>query len=274
MVMASDRVHAELKRPVEILAFVLLLAGAGAWCQNGVPSPGLPQNLCPTAFRPVQEERQELRSAQSLLPDAPSAVPAKRRERYQTSREAIFPLIFAGAAITPTLASESPEYLAPKIATRVSVLREAPVVQKEPNVVPAEHLYPSLWQDLRYPTSDSFMGRVNYAASRLFIPRDNSGKRRFNTSYLLAALASAAVANTTYRRYRTQLVPHQTQSASATFGNFGSAVGGDAGRNVLQQFWPRIHQTLQGHSLKALQTVEERSARDSIPAALASTLAR
>jgi hypothetical protein len=241
MVVALDRVHAELKRPAKILVFVLLLVGAGAWCQNGLPSPGLPQNLRPTALRPVQE----LRSAQSLLPDPPSAVLAQRRERYQTFRDAISPLIFAGATITPTLARESPEYLAPQIAPRVSVLRGAPVLQKE-QVLPDKHLYPSLWQDLRYPTSDSSWARASSAASRLLITRDNSGRRRLNASYLLATLASAAVANTTYRRYRTQLVPYQRQSVSGTFGNFGSTVGGDAGKRILQQFWPHIHQILQG----------------------------
>jgi hypothetical protein len=74
-------------------------------------------------------------------------MPAKQRARYQTSREAISPIIFAGATITPTLARESPEYLALKVATRISVLRGAPVVQKE-QVLPDTHLYPSLWRDL------------------------------------------------------------------------------------------------------------------------------
>ena len=62
-----------------ILALFLLLAGAGAWSQNELPSSGLPQNLRSTGFRPAQEQRQELRTAQNSLPDAPSAVPAKQR---------------------------------------------------------------------------------------------------------------------------------------------------------------------------------------------------
>ena len=118
---------------------------------------------------------------------------------------------------------------------------ERPWFKRRPNVFPDNH------------TSDSFLGRASYAASRLFIARDDSGKKKFNTSYLLGALASAAVANTTYRRYRTQLVPYQAQSVSGTFGNFGSTVGGDAGERIFQQFWPQIHQILRGHSLKVLQ---------------------
>jgi len=57
-------------------AFFLLLAGAGAWSQNGLPSPDSLRklNLRSTPFRPAQEQRQELRSVQTSLPDAPAAV--------------------------------------------------------------------------------------------------------------------------------------------------------------------------------------------------------
>jgi hypothetical protein len=240
-----NRNHAELERSAVIVALFLLLAGAGAWSQNGLPSSGLPQNLRSTGFRQAQEQRQELRTAQSSLPDAPSAVPAKQQERFQAFVEVRSPLIFDGATINAGTIRESPEYFAPKVTHSFSALYGAPVVQKKPNVFPDNH------------TSDSFLGRANYAASRLFIARDDSGKKKFNTSYLLAALASAAVTNTTYRRYRTQLVPYQAQSVSGTFGNFGSTVSGDAGERIFRQFWPQIHQILRGHSLKALQRVED-----------------
>ena len=239
-----NRNHAELERSAVILTLFLLLGGAGAWSQNGLPSSDLPQNLRSTGFRPAQESRQELRT-QSSLPDAPSAVPEKQRERSQAFVEVRSPLIFDGAAINASMIRESPEYHAPRVTPSFSALYGASVVQKQLTVFPGDH------------TSDSFLGRASYAASRLFIARDESGKRRFNTSYLLGALASAAVANTTYRRYRTQLVPYQVQSVSGTFGNFGSTVGGDAGERIFRQFWPQIHQILRGHSLKVLQRVED-----------------
>jgi hypothetical protein len=245
MATALDWVYTEVKRPAVILSLFLLLAGAGAWSQNELPSSGLHQNLRFTEFRPAQEQRQELRTAQSLLPDAPSAVPPKQRERFQAFVEVISPLVFDGAAINAGTIRESPEYLAPRVTPSFSALYGAPVVQREPNISPDNH------------TSDSFLGRASYAAFRLFITRDEFGKSRFNTSYLLGALASAAVANTTYRRYRAQLVPYQTQSVSGTFGNFGSTVGGDAGERIFRQFWPQIHQILRGHSLKVLQRVED-----------------
>lgn len=240
-----NRNHAELERSAVILTLFLLLGGAGAWSQNGLPSSGLPKNLRSTRFRPAQEQRQELRTAQSSLPDAPSAVPEKQRERAQALVETTTPLMFDGAAVNSKMARESPEYHAPRVTPSFSALYGASVVQKRPNVFPDNH------------TSDSFLGRASYAAFRLFIAHDESGKRRFNTSYLLGALASAAVANTTYRRYRTQLVPYQAQSVSGTFGNFGSTVGGDAGERIFRQFWPQIHQILRGHSLKVLQKVED-----------------
>ena len=245
-----------------ILALFLLLAGAGAWSQDGLPSPDLPQSLRSTGIRPAEEQRQELPTAQSSLPDAPSAVPAKQEERFQAFAGVRSPLIVDGAAINASTIRESPKYFAPEVTRSFSALYGAPAVQKEPNILPDNH------------TSDSFLGRASYAASRFIIARDDSGKKRFNTSYLLGALASAAVANTTYRRYRAQLVPYQAQSVSGTFGNFGSNVGGDAGERIFRQFWPQIHQILRGHSLKVLQRVEDRIAKDPMPAALASTPAR
>ena len=226
MATALDRVHAKVKRPL-ILALFLLLAGTGAWPQNG--------------FHPAQGQRWELRSAQSSLPDAPSTVPAKQRERFQAFVEANNPLIYGEGATGAT-----PSF---------SALYGAPAPQKEALVFSGKNADPSpLKQGLRYHplTSDSFLSRASYAASRLFITRDNSGRRKLNTSYLLEVLAIAATSRT-YRLYRTQYPPGtfgnlvSRQSVSNTFGNFGSTVGGDVGKNIFHQFWPRIHQILGGH---------------------------
>jgi hypothetical protein len=260
---ALNRVHAEVKRPTVILAFSLLLTCAGAWSQNDSPSPDSPQNVRSTRVRPAQEQRQELRSAQNSLPDAPSAVSAtRRRNDFQAFADTISPFIFDGVATNASMARRSPESITRGVTPGFDALAGTPVVQKESYTLFDKYHYPSLLrQDPKYrpSASDSFMGRAGDAASRLFFTSDNSGKRKLNTSYLLGVLASAAASSTTYRLYRTQHVPgtfgnfEPTRPVSGTFGNFGSTVGGDVGKNILRQFWPRIQQILRGHSPKVLQ---------------------
>jgi hypothetical protein len=156
------------------------------------------------------------------------------------------------------------------------------VVQKQSNPFFEKYLYSSLRrQNLRYQpsTSDSFLGRVGYSASHLFFTPSDSGKSKLNTSYLLTVLTSAAVSAAAYRpppagAAATICCAYRTQPVSATFGNFGSTVGRDAGRSLFHEFWPGIHQILRGHSLKVLQRVEERIGEDPMPAALGSTPAR
>ena len=56
---------------------------------------------------------------------------------------------------------------------------KAVFTQKESSAFLGKYLYPPLLkQDLRYyaSTSDSFMGRASYAASRIFVTRDDSGR--------------------------------------------------------------------------------------------------
>jgi hypothetical protein len=129
-------------------------------------------------FRPAQEQRQELRSAQSLPPDAPSAVLAKEHERLQAFVEARSPLIFDGATIKASMARESPEHVAFRVMSTFSVLYGAPVVQKESNVFFDKYLYSSLLREgMRYrkSTSDNFRSSVGtnhrrYAMRRRQIP--------------------------------------------------------------------------------------------------------
>jgi len=108
-----------------------------------------------------------------------------------------------------------------------------------------KYLVPSLLQkNLRYhpSTSASFMGRASDAASRIFITRDDSGKGRLNTSYFLGVLTSVAI-HTAYR-------PYWTRSTSATFNNFGSTIGSDAGLNLFHEFRPGILSIVRSHSPK------------------------
>jgi len=137
---------------------------------------------------------------------------------------------------------------------------KAAFTQKESGIFYGKYLYPpSLKQDLRYhpSTSGSFMGRATYAASRMFITRDASGKGRLNTSYFLGVLSSVAM-NAAYR-------PYWARSSSATFNNFGSTIGSDAGSNLYHEFQPGIRLMVKGHTPKFVSRIGERITNDRPP---------
>ena len=99
-------------------------------------------------------------------------------------------------------------------------------------------------------TSSGFVGRASYAASRIFVTNDDSGKRRLNSSYFLGALTSVAI-HTAYR-------PYWARSTSAIFNNFGSTIGSDAGINLFHEFGPAIRQLVRGHPSQTGSGIGER----------------
>jgi hypothetical protein len=125
-----------------------------------------------------------------------------------------------------------------------------------------------LKQNLRYhpSTSRSFMGRATYAASRIFITRDDSGKRRLNTSYFLGVLSSVAM-HTAYR-------PYWARSTAAPFNDFGSTIGNDAGINLFHEFAPGIRQMVKGHTPNFVSRIEDRITHDQTPREVVSRPAR
>ncbi|MBZ5614678.1 MAG: hypothetical protein LAO23_11775 [Acidobacteriia bacterium] len=142
----------------------------------------------------------------------------------------------------------------------LAALYQVAFIQKESGAFLGKYLYPPLLKpNTRYypSTSDSFMGRASYAVSRIFVTRDDSGKGRLNTSYFLGVLASVAL-HTAYR-------PDRARSASETFNNFGSTIGGDAGINVFHEFRPGIRQMVKGLTPKFASRIEERITHNQIP---------
>ena len=105
------------------------------------------------------------------------------------------------------------------------------------------------------------MGRAFYAASRIFVTRDHSGKATLNTSYFLGVLTSVASA-TAHR-------PYWARSTSETFNNFGSTIGSDAGMNVFHELKPGIRQMVKGLTPRFVsrigQRTHEQMPRDAIP---------
>jgi hypothetical protein len=94
------------------------------------------------------------------------------------------------------------------------------------------------------------MGRATYAASRIFVTRDDSGKGRLNTSYLVRTLTSVAAA--------TASRPYWRRPAGAPISDFGSTVGNDTGMNLWHEFGPGIQQLMKNHAPKFVSKIEER----------------
>jgi hypothetical protein len=125
--------------------------------------------------------------------------------------------------------------------------------QKDPDAIFRKYLYPS---SLKKPSgyhsvsTGGLMGRATSAASRPLITRDDSGKARFNTSYLLRTLTAVAK--------DTASTPYWRRSLAAPFGDFGSTVGNDAGMNLWHEFGPGIEQLMRNHTPKFVSRVQER----------------
>jgi len=245
--------RAIVKRIASILVIssVLLVAG-GALCQSERASEGLLQG---DGSNSLEAQRQEARTWRSL-PDAPSTVQSpKQAEKFHLfADEARLPLTFGGVGINAGVMREAePRHLAPGSQPSFAAFYKAGFTQKESSNFVGKCLYPPLLkQNLRYRplTSGSFMNRATYAASRIFIMRDDSGKRRLNTSYFLGVLSSVAAHNASR--------PYWMRSNAAPFTDFGSTIGNDAGINVFHEFGPSLRQMVRGHTPKFVFRIEER----------------
>ncbi len=238
--------------PIRVVSLILL-ASCGALCQKR-PSADLLQGLQFDGSDSPQVQCQEMRTW-SPLPDPPSSVqPPRRAERFPTFVNEKGPLTLSAVGVSAgTTRGTETENVTPGPQPTFTAPYKAAFTQEESSTFFGKHLYlPSLKQDPRYyaSTSGSFMGRASYAASGIFITRDGSGKGRLNTSYFLRVLTSVAI-HTAYR-------PYWTRSTSATFNDFGSTIGSDAGMNVYHEFGPGIQQMVKGFTPKFVSRIEER----------------
>lgn len=203
--------------PVAVVAFVLL-AVCGAVCQ----------------------------SARQSLPDAPSVQAATGKHNLNEFTQAARSPLSLGSTGRDADARRQFLFADPD---------KAGSSQKDPDAIFRKYLYPSsLKQQSGYHSlsSGSLMGRATSAASRTLIARDDSGKARLNTSYLLRALTVVAkdAASTPYWR----------RSPAAPLNNFGSTVGNDAGMNLWREFSPGVQQLMKNHTPGFVTRIEERVA--------------
>lgn len=234
--------------PVQIISF-FVLAVCGAWCQSAPPSTDLLQEdgSDSPGTRP-----HEMRSWR-FLPDAPSVQPSAQAERVHPFVNEARSLSIPGAVGANAGIVREPEPGRVSAGPRNLAASYEPVFPPNNSSIFDKYLYPSLRKRvLRYhpSTSSSFMGRATDAASRIFITRDDSGNGRLNTSYFLGMLTSVTV-ESAYR-------PYWARSTSATFNNFGSTIGSDAGINLLHEFGPGIRQLLRGHGPKFVSSIADR----------------
>ena len=192
------------------------------------------------------------------MPDAPSALLLSKAESFEEiGRDARLPV--GAVAVHASIIRETEPAglpLSPS-ASAAALMNDAAPAPKEPAAFFTKYLYPSLTkQTSHYQPSDSasWMGRATDAASRIFVTRDESGKRRLNTTYFLGVLTSVAV--------HTASRPYWARSNSAPLGDIGSAIGNDAGMNLLHEFGPGMQQVVTGHMPRFVSRIQDHIVRE------------
>ncbi|MGA2858639.1 MAG: hypothetical protein ABSE40_17355 [Candidatus Sulfotelmatobacter sp.] len=256
--------------PIWIISFCLL-AACGALCQSKSPSA---DSVGGNGSNSSEVQRQDMHTWRSL-PDAPPVQPPIQAAKFQTFVDkAHSRLTLNAVGINMGVMSKTePGRVTPRSQPSFTALFKLVPMQKESGAFLGKYLYsPLLKQNLRYrpSTSGSVMGRASYAASRIFITRDDSGKRRLNTSYFLGALSGALSSVAIHNASR----PYWTRSASAPFNDFGSTIGSDAGMNVFHEFGPGIRQMIKGHTPRFVFKIEQRITHDQNPREVVSSPAR
>jgi hypothetical protein len=179
------------------------------------------------------------------LPDAPSAQVGTPTQRFNGFvEETRSPLNFGTMAASAGLTRRDGLVVSEWPASR----------QKDPDAIFRKYLYASsLNQQQGYHSASggSLMGRATHAASGIVVARDESGKGRLNTSYLLRALTSVAK--------DTASTPYWRRSVGEPFSNFGSTVGNDAGRNLWHEFGPGIGRLAKSHMPALVSRIVERT---------------
>ena len=238
--------------PIRVMSF-FLLAACAVLGQSERPFADLLQWDRSNSLEVQHQEMQAWRS----LPDAPSVQPSIQAANFRTFVEEARSPVYPGTTrINAGVTSETElGHVTSGLPGSFTDPHKAVFAQKKSGTFFGKYVYPSLLKrKLRYhpSTSGSFMGRATYAVSHIFVTRDESGKGRLNTSYFLEVLTLVA-AHTAHR-------PYWARSSSATFNNFGSTIGSDAGMNLFHEFEPGMRQMAKGHTPKFVSRIEGRIA--------------
>jgi hypothetical protein len=96
----------------------------------------------------------------------------------------------------------------------------------------------------------SFSHRFEYAISRIFVARKDSGGSMFNIPEFAGNATAIAISNVYY--------PAADRSWSSSLSGWGTQMGIDAFGNELKEFWPDIHRYLQSRHARHLQKEQEK----------------
>lgn len=240
--------------PIRVICFCLLAAG-GALCQKPAD---LIQELQFGGTGSPQGRGEEMPTSRPL-PDAPSVQPPTQAKEFRTFlEEAHSPLTLRAASAYARVIRETElDHVKATPQPSFTARYKARSIDKKSSTFFGRYLCPSvLKHSLRYQpsTSASFVDRATYAASRILITRDDHGKSRLNTSYFLGVLTSVA----THAAYH----PYWARSVSATFNNFGSTIGSDAGINLFHEFRLGLLQMTKSHTPTFVSRIEARITDD------------
>jgi hypothetical protein len=182
------------------------------------------------------------------LPDAPLAQAATQSatqgQRFGGFVEEVrSPLIF-GATGAPGFTRQEGLFFSDRTAPR----------HKDPEAIFRRYLSsPPVKQQRNSAAGENLVERATHAASGTVVTRNESGKSKLNTSYLLRTLTAVAKDRA--------LTPYWRRSAGAPLSDFGSTVGNDAGMNLWHEFGPSIEHLLKNHTPGFVSRIEERIGR-------------
>lgn len=251
--------------PIRIVGFCLL-ATCGALCQSGHAGNGPHQGIKVKATNLQRTQTAVSRP----LPDAPSPQALNPADSFlKVSELGRSPLIVNQAGVNTAVVRETYPIVALPEAPSATVIYKPVQVQNKGDAFFSKYLNSStLNEPSRYQPSshDKVMERATDAASRIFVTRDESGKRKLNTNYFLRVLTSVA-ADSASRRYR-------ARSGAAPLTDFGSTIGSDTGRNLLHEFGPGIRQVVTSHIPAFVFRIQDRVVRQQSPRPASSIPAR
>lgn len=93
----------------------------------------------------------------------------------------------------------------------------------------------------------SFAHRTEYAVSRIFVTRTDSGGTRFNFSEIAGSALAAGISNYSYH-------PREDRTVANAMSVWGTQVGWDTATIVIKEFWPDIRRRLTKKKTKRLET--------------------